>query len=252
MRTKRVPTGIKGFDELVEGGFPEGASILICGTPGTGKTIFGMEFVYYGAKKFNEKCLYVSFEQKIDDIREQAARFGWDFQSLEKSGKLKIMHIPLKNIDENTTRDVVKVIQKNGIKRVIIDSISTLAVNAPIYTTIKDMTMVDMINRKKVFSPAILGDFVVKRFIYGFISELNNMEHCTSLLISESSEKGEYLSRDTISEFFCDGVVHLTFESMGGQYSRSLIVRKMRKTANDEDIHPLEISNKGVVIHDIK
>ena len=55
-----------------------------------------------------------------------------------------------------------------------------------------------------------------------------------------------------ISEFLCDGVVLLNFESLGGEFSRSLLVRKMRHTKNEEDIHPLEISKKGLVVHKLK
>ena len=106
-------------------------------------------------------------------------------------------------------------------------------------------------NYKAFFSPPILGDFVVKRFVYGFISDLKDTE-CTTLITSEAPEKGEFLSRDTISEFLADAVLLLTFESMGGEYSRSLLIRKMRGTKNDEDIHPLEISSSGLIIHDLK
>ena len=71
-------------------------------------------------------------------------------------------------------------------------------------------------------------------------------------MVSEASEADGYISRDTISEFMCDGVVLVKFESMGGDYSRSLIVRKMRNTKNDEDVHPVEISEKGIIIHKIE
>ena len=37
---KRVKTGIKGFDGLIEGGIPEGSVILVSGTPGTEKKLF--------------------------------------------------------------------------------------------------------------------------------------------------------------------------------------------------------------------
>ena len=72
----RVKTGIKGFDELIEGGFPKNSSILVCGGPGCGKTIFASEFIYNGAKKYNEKGMYVSFEQNSDSIKNQARQFG--------------------------------------------------------------------------------------------------------------------------------------------------------------------------------
>ena len=138
---------------------------------------------------------------------------------------------------------------KEKIHRLVIDSISTLAINAPIYTFMTDTALIDISNGRSFFSPPIVGDFIVKRFIYSFIDDLRNVDHCTTIMISESPEKGEYLSRDTISEFVCDGIIHIVFESMGGEFSRSLLVRKMRHTKNDEDIHPLEINNKGLVVH---
>ena len=46
----RVATGIPGFDELVEGGLPEGRAFLVSGGTGTGKTIFATQFLINGAK----------------------------------------------------------------------------------------------------------------------------------------------------------------------------------------------------------
>ncbi len=248
----RAKTGIKGFDELVEGGFPRGSTILLCGTPGTGKSIFGLEFLYNGAAKFKERGLYVTFEQSPDALKMQAKRMGWDFDKLEKNGSVKIMHVLVKDIDQYTIENIKKEIQKNKISRLVIDSLSTLSINAPIYAPTKDIALVDIMKHKSFFSPPIMGDFVVKRFIYTFIDDLAGIDSVTSLLVSEASEKGEYLSRDTISEFVCDGVVVINFEAMGGEFSRSLLVRKMRNTKNDEDIHPLEISEKGLIVHTIK
>ncbi|HLC65734.1 MAG TPA: ATPase domain-containing protein [Candidatus Nanoarchaeia archaeon] len=76
---KRIKTGIKGFDELVQGGFPEGSSTLITGSPGTGKSIFGLQYIYNGAIKYKERGLYLTFEQRKTDMMNQAVQFGWDF-----------------------------------------------------------------------------------------------------------------------------------------------------------------------------
>ena len=56
---------------------------------------------------------------------------------------------------------------------------------------------------------------------------------------------------DGVSEFICDGVVLIKYESLGGDFSRTLRVRKMREVNNDEDIHPLEIGEKGIIIHSL-
>ncbi len=249
---KRVKTGIKGFDELVQGGLPEGASILVTGSPGTGKSIFGLQFLFNGATKFHEKGLYVSFEQLKKDIVNQASQFGWDMMKLEREKKIEILCIPITKVTQDTVIMIKNKIKKEKIKRVVIDSLTTLTVNAPIYSMTKDLTIKDVVNDNTVFSPPIVGDFLVKHFIYSFIEGLQEFETVTTILISENSTEPGYMSRDTVSEFACDGVILINFESLGGDYSRSLIVRKMRQTKNDEDVHPVEISEHGIVVHQLK
>ncbi|MDP2749349.1 MAG: ATPase domain-containing protein, partial [Nanoarchaeota archaeon] len=203
---ERIKTGIKGFDELNEGGFPKGSTILICGMPGTGKTIFALQYLFNGAAKFNEKCLYVSFEEEKRHLIEQAMQFGWDIEKLEKKGLFKMVNIDSKNIDNDTIQDICDVIMKNNITRVVIDSLSTLSINTPaVHTKISE-----------------LGNFAVKRFLYSFISSIRTLG-VTSMLISQTSDE-KSLSTDGISEFLCDGIIHISFESMGGAYSRSLSV----------------------------
>ncbi|MBW2966527.1 AAA family ATPase [Candidatus Woesearchaeota archaeon] len=231
----KIETGIKGFDKLVEGGFPKGKTILLSGTPGTGKTIFALQYLYNGATKFNEKGLYITFEEKIEDLKKQANQFGWDFDELEKKRKVKIISISSTELSNNTVNDIIRIAQNSNVNRLVVDSLSTLSINTPIVST----------------NVTDLGEFTIKRFIYSFIDNLKILKNITTLLISQNVSEG-FLSSDKVSEFLCDGVIHLVYESMGGEFSRSLTIRKMREVKNDEDIHPLEIGKKGLVVHSIK
>ena len=248
---QRVKTGIRGFDELVEGGFPKGKTILFSGTPGTGKTIFGLEYLYRGALQFKEKGMYVTFEETSEEIKQQALQFGWDMEKLEKQKLVKLMGISAKKINMDTAHMIIDICKKEKIKRLVIDSLSTLSINAPIYSVRDSLDIKEVMDDNVFFSPPIVGDLLVKRFIYNFIDDLKEIPDTTKMLISEARSE-EHMSRDSLSEFLADGVVLITFESLGGAYSRSLLVRKMRQTKNDEDIHPLEISKDGLVVHSLE
>ena len=72
-----VKTGIMGLDDLLAGGIPRGNIVLLTGAPGTGKTTFGVEFVYRGARDYGEPGLIVLFEVAPDKVaRRRAARLG--------------------------------------------------------------------------------------------------------------------------------------------------------------------------------
>ncbi|MFH1637141.1 MAG: ATPase domain-containing protein [Candidatus Woesearchaeota archaeon] len=230
---ERIKTGIKGFDELLSGGFPSGRNVLISGTPGTGKTIFALQYLYNGAKMFNEKGLFVTFEENAENLRKQAKMFGWDLDKMEKSGKVKILSIEARDVKESTARDIISIVRGGNYTRLVIDSLSALSINTP-----NSFGLVTDIN-----------EIFVKRFIYHFINDLRDV-NCTSILISQAVE--EQLSSDGASEFACDGIIHIKYENLGGDYSRHLSIRKMRETKNDEEIHPMEIGKEGVVIHSLR
>ena len=86
-----VKTGIKGLDDVLFGGIPRGNITLVAGTAGTGKTTLGVEFVYRGARQFNEPGVIVLFEVAPDKLVRDAALFGWDLRELERDGRLKMI-----------------------------------------------------------------------------------------------------------------------------------------------------------------
>ena len=86
-----VKTGIAGFDAILSDGIPRGNVILVEGAIGTGKTTFGVEFVYHGASRFDEPGIIVVFEVSPDKLVRDAAGFGWDLPALERQGLLKII-----------------------------------------------------------------------------------------------------------------------------------------------------------------
>ncbi|MCA9496246.1 MAG: hypothetical protein KC589_04860 [Nanoarchaeota archaeon] len=230
-KIKRVKTYIKGFDELIQGGFPQGSNILLKGNPGTGKTIMSLNYLYNGAVNDGDVGVYFTFEERRESLITQANLFGWDLEKLEKKGKIKIVSLGIDDIDKNTVKDILDIIKNLKAKRVIIDSITTLSFLSPSCMEGKNF-----------------GIFDVKKFVYTFLTSFSNIDEVTTLFISQK----ENLKESTVAEYFCDGVVQIEYESMGGDFSRNLTINKMRKTKNDEDLHPLEICDEGIIVHNLE
>lgn len=91
---RKIATGNQGLDTVLRGGLPAGRMTLINGGPGSGKTILAMDFLYRGATA-GQPGLFVSFEERAEDLRANAAAMGMDIAAMETAGKLKCMHAPV-------------------------------------------------------------------------------------------------------------------------------------------------------------
>lgn len=224
-----IKTHIPGFDKLVDGGIPSNSLILLSGTAGTGKTIFSMQFLYNGAVEDKEVGIYFTFEEKKEALVNQAKQFGWDLPKLERSKKLRLIEIGSDDIDKNTAKEIISIIKSTKAKRVVIDSITTLSYLSPENTN----------------SPIGVSSHSIKRFLYSFLNQFKELEDTVVLFVSQRDEE---LS-DSLSKYLCDGVLEVSQESLGGLYSRTMHVKKMRRVKNNDEVHSLEISDKGIAIH---
>jgi circadian clock protein KaiC len=245
---EREPTGIKGFDDLVDGGLPQGSINLISGSPGTGKSIFCQHFVHEGATKFDQKCLYVSLEQKVNDILEQGRRLGFDFKKLQQEKKVKFMFLDItsKKAEEMSyIEQIMEEALKFGANRVVIDSLTPLA-NFPL--SMNELAYFGIIGElEKLILPTIQEDLVVRMQVHRMIMMLKDLG-VTAIVVSEIPKNSEWFSRDRVSEFMADGVIVLHYLGIGATSNRSLTVEKMRWTKHSEDVVPMEITDKGIVV----
>src|ERR1035437_8909710 len=89
----KCPTGIKGFDQITEGGLPKNRTTLFCGSTGTGKTLLGIDFLINGAINYNEPGLFMSFEETQDEIYKVVSSLNMDLQGLVERGHVFINFI---------------------------------------------------------------------------------------------------------------------------------------------------------------
>lgn len=224
----RVATGIPGFDELIEGGIPEGASMLVSGGPGAGKTIFAMQYIYEGARSYNDPGLYVTLETGLKDITWNMQSFNWDIKTLQDKNMMKIYRLNF-----GTSRDPEKVEEQVEKELAIITK------------------MVDSIDAKRLVIDSVtaFGTWFDKRgplrhMIFEFVNRLKETG-CTTLLTSEiAGEKRNKFSAFGVEEFVVDGVVALYFTPP----NRSIFVRKMRGTNHTKTVHAFDIVETGIEV----
>ncbi len=132
---EKEPTGIEGFDEITEGGIPKGRSTLVTGAAGSGKTLFGMEFLLRGAIQYNEPGVFIAFEETAEDLRKNFKSLGFNLSELVEQKKLAIDYIYLERAEIEETGEydleglfvrLAYAIDSIGAKRIVIDTIEVL------------------------------------------------------------------------------------------------------------------------------
>jgi len=224
----RVKSGIPGLDELIEGGFPNPSSILLTGPTGTGKTIFGLQYLYSGASEQKDHGFMISTEDYATDIQWYQEEFNWSFKAMQDSGLLVFSRydpIDFEKFNLNTLYgDIIlplsKVIDSVGVKRVVFDSITPIGL---------------AINDKSTY-----------RTILYYISKALKEKGCTSLFISEKPSAAGALTQFDVEQFVMDGVLELSFAQKEDALVQTIAVRKMKATNVPQARYVLDFYEKGL------
>ena len=128
-------TGIQGFDQVTNGGLPKGRITLIVGGPGTGKTLFAMQFLVNGIRMYNEPGVFVAFEETKKKLAQNTASLGFKVNDLIEQKKLYIdyVYIERKEIEETGEYDLEGLfvrlghaIDAIGAKRIVLDTLEAI------------------------------------------------------------------------------------------------------------------------------
>ncbi|MBI2572697.1 AAA family ATPase [Candidatus Woesearchaeota archaeon] len=233
-----VHTGITGLDHLFEKGIPKATSVLVAGGAGSGKTILCLQSLIHAAQQ-GEKCLYISFEESEQRLKEHISDFGWDWKKLESNGTLKIVRkdpfILSTNIEAIFAHakgellidlnDILEIIPQGfHPQRIVIDSLTALASS---------------------FAGQDLG---YRLFMENFFRYLETL-HVTTFLISETGQVPVKLSSYGAEEFLADGVIVLYSLRKQSVRENAIEVLKMRGAKHQKKIVAMQITDKGIQVY---
>lgn len=232
-----VKTGIAGFDELLQDGIPKGAATLLCGGPGSGKTIMGLQILYNAALR-GEKCIYMTFEENEDKLRHHMEDFGWDWKKLEKGGNFLIKRYDPFQI----TRSVEALLEKaKGELMIDVTPILFPEDFKPTWVVLDSVTAI---------ASAFYGREETYRIYIEQLFRLLESIGATSFLITESNQIPIKITESGVEEFLADGVIILYNIKSGNVRESAIEVLKLRGASFQKKIVAMKIeSNKGITVY---
>jgi len=235
-----LPVRVSAFDEMTgTGGIERGSAILIAGGCGTGKTLFCIQSLYNGALN-GEKGIYISFEEDVDKLKKRVKRsFGWDFDKLEKEGKIMMINVDPFKVARAVEAEIMKkeeelLIEVPGVDdvipedfhpdKIVIDSLSAIS-----------LSFLENRENYRIYVKKLLSSLVKYNAVV--------------YVIGETEQEPEKYSRTGIEEFLVDGVIVLYNVRRNELRIRAMEILKLRGANHIKKMVPYEITSNGIEIY---
>lgn len=227
MTDKRVPTGIKGLDEMLAGGFIPGSMVLVRGAPGTGKTSLALQYLIHGATKQNEPGLLISFEEFPSSLYRDAEGLDWNLKELEASGQLHLMftspEVFLASLESPDSR-LNRLIHESNIRRLVLDSVSHF--------------------------DRLTDDAIELRHLYTSVANGLRREGITAVLLGEEGRAMYQRAFKGGISFIVDTIIMLRYVEIESAMQRAIMVLKMRGSQHAKEIRRYEVKSGGLEVLD--
>ncbi|NPA48251.1 MAG: AAA family ATPase [Thermococci archaeon] len=217
-----VPSGIESLDKALNGGFPRGATILIAGNPGTGKTHLCVHILYNNMRR-GLRGAYVSFAENKGTFYENAKRSGMDLREMEEKGLFKfydMLTLSGENLEE-FVKFLIEDLVSYGPDIVVFDSITVIG--------------------------QMVGSTRLRSFVHSIVSRLVSALNMTAFLISEIPY-GEKKVGFGMEEFVADGVIIMEMEMLKEATRRYMKIMKMRGRKIKRATYEYTITDEGIEV----
>jgi len=222
---KRMSLGVDALDEMMGGGIPEGDSLLIAGSSGTGKSVLATQFIAAGLRA-GEPGIIAVFEERPEEYAGRASTFGLDLDTAQKDGSLELIYLrPLDLSVDEMMQELIDAVQRTGAKRMVIDSLAGFEL---------------------ALAPGFRTDF--RESLYRMIFALTGIgiTILSTLEMEETFDKLPFSSY--LISFLTDDIVRLRYVEIDGQLRKIMMVLKMRGGDHSKDIREYDITSDGIVV----
>ncbi|SES78341.1 RecA-superfamily ATPase, KaiC/GvpD/RAD55 family [Methanococcoides vulcani] len=227
---ERVSTGIRGLDEMLRGGFFKGTANVVSGKSGTGKTIFGTQFLLEGIEKGETVMCIITSEESKSLVREMQSSFGWDLDSMVTEGKLVFVDITDPSLRLQKSVEIAPTELIKSFKKLV---------ESKIEETKPDRVFIDSIEAMFL---AIESNYKLRTLIDDIFGIFRKRDVTALVTV------GVMFGLDEMVEYGADSVIKLGREIIGSNLQRTIYVMKLRGSGTINEVRVLNISDSGIAV----
>jgi circadian clock protein KaiC len=228
----KAPTGITGFDEMTGGGLPRGRTTLLVDGPGSGKTIFALQFLVHGAQEYKEPGIFVAFEETSKRIVANAEGFGWKLAELRRKKLFFMDAQPMADLVQSGNFDLGGMLatleaqtREMGTRRIVFDALDVVLALLPDPAA----------RRREIYR---LHEWLLARELTGIITSKAGGDETSTI----NQQPFGFM------QFMVDCAVILNHSMVQSVSQRNLRVQKYRGSSFDENESPFLIGVGGLEV----
>jgi circadian clock protein KaiC len=228
---ERLEVGIPGFDLVAEGGIPASRATLVAGTAGSGKTLFGVQYLVSGIERYGQGGVLVTFEEPASEIARNVLSLGWDLEKYRAAGQLAIVDVSAvagEEVMETGQFDfhgllarLEQAIRNTSAVRVVFDSLTGIF-------------------------PQFTDRHLIRRELHRVTSRLRELD-VTTVMTAERAEEYGPVAHYGVEEFVTDNVVILRHPLSRERRRRTLEILKFRGASHQKGEYPFSIHGRSGV-----
>jgi circadian clock protein KaiC len=226
---KKAPSGITGFDEITGGGLPRGRTTLLFGGPGSGKTVFALQYLVNGARIYGEPGIFIAFEETSKRIIANAESFDWKLGQLQPKKLLFVDAQPKFDLVQTGDFDLCGMLAGLGLqatqikaRRIVFDALDIVLGLLPDQAA----------RRREIYR---LHEWLVDRGLTCIFTLKGTADEANSI----TDQLYGFM------QFMVDCSVILNHSVVAGVSQRNMRVQKYRGSGFDENESPFVIGDTG-------